>query len=81
MPLLPLWAFVACYRASFTFTFIGHASALVEVTFDKSIPIIEFNIEEKIYVFLLKFPCFRLKEKKCANLVAHELAMHSVAFQ
>jgi len=68
MPLLPLWAFVACYRASFTFTFVGHASALVEVTFDKSIPIIEFDIEEKISVFLLKFPCFRIREKNVKTL-------------
>jgi hypothetical protein len=68
MPVLPLWAFVACSRAKFIFTFVEHASAFGELTFDKNIPVIEFNIGEKISVFLLKFPCFRFGEKKLQNL-------------
>jgi hypothetical protein len=66
---------------NFTFTFVGHARTFGELTFDKNIPVIEFDIEEKISVFLLKFLRFRLTATKFTKFVAHELAMHSVTFQ
>jgi len=63
MPLLPFWALVVCSRVKFTFTFSGHASSFGELTFNKIIPVIEFDVDEKISVLLLKFPCLRLTEK------------------
>ena len=72
---------MACSRVIFTFTVVGHARAFGELTFDKNIPVIEFDIGEKISVFLLKFPCFRPTATKFTKFVAHELAMQIVTFQ
>jgi hypothetical protein len=74
----PLWAFVACSRVNFSFIFVGHASTFVEVAFNKNIPIVQLDIQEKISVFVLKFPCLRLTETKFTKCVAHELTTHSV---
>jgi hypothetical protein len=51
------------------------------VTFHKNIPVMEFDIEERSSVFLLKLPCFRLTVTKFTKFVACELVMHSVTFQ
>jgi hypothetical protein len=61
--------------------FVRRARTFGEVRFDKNIPVIEFDIEERSSVFLLKFPCFRLTTTKFTKFEAHELAMHSVTFQ
>jgi hypothetical protein len=39
--------------------FVRHARTFAEVTFDKNILVIEFDIVERSSVFLLKLPCFR----------------------